>query len=120
MIQTHDTHSQQHKWMVHVFKALLDSGDDIGLATVYRVLTQFESAGLVTRHNFEGGHAVFELATAQHHEHIVCVRSGRIAEFFDAEIERRQKVVGQAEGFEITDHRLTLYGTCSDGCSRPD
>ena len=92
-----------------VYKALLESGEDVGLATVYRVLTQFESAGMVERHNFEGGHSVFELSQGDHHDHMVCVDSGEVIEFFDQEIERRQREIVKARGYEMVDHSLVLY-----------
>ena len=95
-----------------VYKLLLANGEEIGLATVYRVLTQFEQAGLVVRHNFEGGHSVFELASEKHHDHIVCVRCGRGEEFNDVEIERRQEEVARSLGYELTDHHLNMYGLC--------
>jgi Fur family ferric uptake transcriptional regulator len=96
-----------------MYKALLESGEDIGLATVYRVLTQFEAAGLVTRHHFEGGHSVFELNQGAHHDHILCVKCGRVDEFVDSEIEARQKKIASAKGYEMTDHSLYIYGICS-------
>jgi len=99
----------QHMSAEDVYKSLLETGDDVGLATVYRVLTQFESAGLVLRHNFEGGHAVFELAKDEHHDHMVDVDSGKVVEFFDEIIENRQKEIAAAHGFELVDHSLTLY-----------
>ena len=92
-----------------VYKALLDSGDDVGLATVYRVLTQFEAAGLVVRHNFDGGHSVFELADGDHHDHMVSVDTGEVIEFFDEEIERLQHKIADKHGYEIVDHNLVLY-----------
>jgi Fur family ferric uptake transcriptional regulator len=95
-----------------IYKKLLTLNEDIGLATVYRVLTQFEAAGLVTRHHFEGGTAVFELNQGPHHDHIVCVDCGRVEEFVDLGIEERQQAVATRLGFEITDHALTLYGHC--------
>jgi len=95
-----------------VYKSLLESGEDIGLATVYRVLTQFESAGLVVRHHFEGGTAVFELNEGEHHDHIVCIDCGRVEEFTDDSIEDRQREIAARLGFEITDHSLTLHGRC--------
>ena len=95
-----------------MYKALLESGEDIGLATVYRVLTQFETAGLVTRHHFEGGHSVFELNQGAHHDHILCVKCGRVDEFVDSEIEARQKKIASAKGYEMTDHSLYIYGIC--------
>ena len=95
-----------------IYKYLLDDEVELGLATVYRVLTQFESAGIVIRHNFEEGHSVFELANEEHHDHIVCVRCGKVEEFHDHEIEKRQKLIADSLGFELTDHNLNLYGLC--------
>ena len=92
-----------------VYKLLLEAGEDVGLATVYRVLTQFEAAGLVTRHNFEGGHAVFELAKGEHHDHMVCAETGQVIEFHDDVIERRQHELAEEHGFELVDHSLVLY-----------
>ena len=107
---------RRHVSAEDVYKALLTSGEDVGLATVYRVLTQFEAAGLVVRHNFEGGHAVFELDRGYHHDHIVCVQCGRVEEFFDQTIEDRQKAVVASKGYDINDHSLVIYGNCT----RPD
>jgi Fur family ferric uptake transcriptional regulator len=95
-----------------VYRRLLESNEDIGLATVYRVLTQFESAGLVTRHHFEGGTAVFELDQGEHHDHIVCEDCGRVEEFADLGIEERQREIASRHGFELIDHSLTLRGRC--------
>ncbi|QFU76763.1 ferric iron uptake transcriptional regulator [Halioglobus maricola] len=92
-----------------VYRALLDAGEDVGLATVYRVLTQFETAGLVTRHNFETGHSVFELAKGEHHDHMVDVESGDVIEFHDELIEQRQREIAEQHGFELADHSLVLY-----------
>ena len=92
-----------------IYKELLTSGEDIGLATVYRVLTQFESAGLITRHNFEGGHSVFELDDGDHHDHMVCVDTGDVIEFVSDEIERLQHEIAEKHGFELVDHSLVLY-----------
>jgi len=92
-----------------MYKELLDLGEDIGLATVYRVLTQFEAAGLVTRHNFEGGHSVFELDDGEHHDHMVCVESGEVIEFSNEEIERLQHEIAAEHGYELLDHNLVLY-----------
>lgn len=92
-----------------VYRALLDAGEDVGLATVYRVLTQFESAGIVERHNFDGTHAVFEMARGPHHDHMVCLDTGDVIEFFDDQIEQRQRAVAAAHGFELQDHSLILY-----------
>jgi Fur family transcriptional regulator, ferric uptake regulator len=100
-----------------IYRTLLESNEDIGLATVYRVLTQFEAAGLVTRHHFENGMAVFELNLGVHHDHIVCLDCGRVEEFMDAGIEERQTSVANRLGFEIEDHSLILYGHCRrTGC----
>ena len=92
-----------------IYRDLLESGEEIGLATVYRVLTQFEGAGLVTRHNFEGGHSVFELDDGEHHDHMVCVDSGDVIEFTSDEIEQLQNDVAEKHGFELIDHSLVLY-----------
>ena len=99
----------RHMSAEDIYKQLLELGEDIGLATVYRVLTQFESAGLVTRHNFEGGHSVFELDDGEHHDHMVCVDSGEVVEFVSAEIERLQHEIAEEHGFELLDHSLVLY-----------
>lgn len=99
----------QHMSAEDVYRALLDAGEDVGLATVYRVLTQFESAGLVTRHNFEAGHSVFELAKGEHHDHMVCVDSGDVVEFHDEVIEKRQLEIAEAHGYDLVDHSLVLY-----------
>ncbi|MDH3585914.1 MAG: ferric iron uptake transcriptional regulator [Gammaproteobacteria bacterium] len=101
--------SNRHLSAEDIYKDLLDSGEEIGLATVYRVLTQFEAAGLVTRHNFEGGHSVFELDDGEHHDHMVCVETGEVIEFFSDEIERLQHEVAEKYGFELLDHSLVLY-----------
>lgn len=95
-----------------VYKALLETGEDVGLATVYRVLTQFEAAGLVARHNFEGGHSVFELTQGEHHDHLVCVKCGLVEEFVDEVIEQRQKEIAEKAQFKMTDHALNIYGIC--------
>ena len=100
---------QRHMSAEDVYKALMEADEDVGLATVYRVLTQFESAGLVVRHNFDGGHAVFELADSGHHDHMVCVDTGEVIEFMDAEIERRQREIVKQHGFELVEHNLVLY-----------
>lgn len=113
ILQILESNEVHHVSAEDVYKLLLRNGEEIGLATVYRVLTQFEQAGLVVRHNFEGGHSVFELSTETHHDHIVCVRCGRVEEFADEEIERRQQEVADRLGFELTDHHLNLYGLCS-------
>jgi len=112
ILQILENADQHHMSAEDVYKALLCSGDDVGLATVYRVLTQFESAGLLRRHNFEGGHSIFEIEQGEHHDHLVCVDCGRVEEFVDEVIERTQESIAKKAGFEITDHRLTLYGRC--------
>ncbi len=104
-----ETAENRHMSAEDVYKSLLESGDDVGLATVYRVLTQFESAGLVLRHNFEGGHAVFEVNNDDHHDHMVCTETGEVIEFFDPVIEKRQKEIAAERGFDIVDHSLILY-----------
>ena len=101
--------SSHHMSAEEVYKALLEAGEDVGLATVYRVLTQFESAGLVVRHNFEGGHSVFEIAKGDHHDHMVCMETGKIIEFCDADIEALQHKIAEKHGYEILDHSLVLY-----------
>jgi Fur family ferric uptake transcriptional regulator len=103
---------QRHLSAEDVYKMLLGENADIGLATVYRVLTQFEQAGLLVRHHFESGKAVFELNEGTHHDHLVCLQCGRVEEFFDAEIERRQARIAKDRGFSIHDHSLYLYADC--------
>lgn len=95
-----------------VYRLVLNERADIGLATIYRVLMQFEQAGLLTRSQFESGKAVYELNEGQHHDHLVCLDCGRVEEFFDAEIEKRQHDIAHAKGFEISDHALSLYAHC--------
>lgn len=109
ILQLLESAGQRHMSAEDVYKALMEADEDVGLATVYRVLTQFESAGLVVRHNFDGGHAVFELADGGHHDHMVCVDTGEVIEFMDAEIERRQKEIVKQHGFELVEHNLVLY-----------
>lgn len=104
----------RHMSAEDVYKVLLETGEDVGLATVYRVLTQFESAGLISRHHFEGGHSVFELDEGQHHDHILCIKCGRLDEFVDDTIEQRQRTIARERGFTMTDHNLTIYGICGD------
>lgn len=110
-----ESREQRHMSAEDIYKRLLDSNEDIGLATVYRVLTQFEAAGLVARHHFEDGMAVFELNEGSHHDHIVCIDCGKVEEFFDAGIEERQQAVAARLGYVIKDHSLILYGRCNDG-----
>ncbi|OFZ66802.1 MAG: transcriptional repressor [Betaproteobacteria bacterium RBG_16_56_24] len=108
----------RHLTAEDIYRKLHEAGEEIGLATVYRALTQFEAAGLVTRHNFEGGQAVFELERGPHHDHIVCVRCGRVDEFYDKVIEERQRAVAKKLGFKLHEHTMTLYGEC-DGKDCP-
>ena len=114
ILQILESSTVHHLSAEDVYKQLLQNSEEIGLATVYRVLTQFEEAGLVVRHHFEGGHSVFELATDKHHDHIVCVKCGRVEEFIDSEIEARQQSIADNLGFELTDHNLNMYGLCPD------
>ncbi|MDP3902777.1 MAG: ferric iron uptake transcriptional regulator, partial [Methylococcaceae bacterium] len=104
---------ERHLSAEQVYKILLSENQEIGLATVYRVLTQFEAAGLVTRHHFEGGNSVFELSTESHHDHLLCLKCGKVEEFTDEVIETRQKEIAARLGYELTDHSLYLYGICS-------
>ncbi len=104
----------RHMSAEDVYKSMLETGEDVGLATVYRVLTQFESAGLVTRHHFDEGHSVFELNLGEHHDHILCVKCGKVDEFFDPVIEERQHEIAKKQGYTITDHALVVYGVCPD------
>jgi Fur family ferric uptake transcriptional regulator len=108
------TDEERHLTAEDVYKSLLGEGEEIGLATVYRVLTQFEAAGLVKRHHFEGGNSVFELNRGSHHDHIVCVKCGRVEEFSDETIEQRQQEIARQKQFTLTDHALCLYGICAD------
>ena len=109
ILQILESCSEEHLSAEDVYKKLLESGDDVGLATVYRVLTQFESAGLIVRHNFDGAHAVFEMAGDEHHDHMVCVETGKVIEFIDPEIEILQHEAAKKLGYEIVDHNLVLY-----------
>jgi Fur family ferric uptake transcriptional regulator len=95
-----------------IYKTLLEAGEDIGLATVYRVLTQFEGAGLVKRQNFEDAYSVFELNQGPHHDHLVCIKCGKVDEFVDKTIEQRQKIVAKQANYQMTDHSLIIYGVC--------
>lgn len=104
--------SVRHLSAEDVYKELLNEGEDIGLATVYRVLTQFEQAGLLERHHFESGKAVFELKRGGHHDHLVCLQCGRVEEFYDSEIEQRQESIAKDRGFRLQEHSLSLYADC--------
>ena len=114
ILQVLENSSIQHVSAEDVYKMLIAADEEIGLATVYRVLTQFEQAGLVTRHNFEGGHSVFELSKEDHHDHIVCQKCGKITEFSDEKIEARQSEVAKSLGYILLDHHLNMYGLCPD------
>lgn len=104
----------RHMSAEDVYKTLLEQGEDVGLATVYRVLTQFEAAGIVERHHFEGGHSVFELRDSSHHDHLVCTSCGKVVEFKDEVIEDRQRRIAEQHGFSLTEHALYLYGMCAE------
>ncbi len=108
-----ETSETRHVSAEDVYKLLLESNEEIGLATVYRVLTQFEAAGLVSRHHFEGGHSVFEMNEGHHHDHIVCNQCGKVVEFVEETIERCQDKVARKAGFAIRDHSLIIYGDCT-------
>ena len=105
--------AQRHLTAEDVYKVLLAEGSDVGLATVYRVLMQFEQAGLLSRNHFESGKSVFELNEGKHHDHLVCIDCGRVEEFFDAEIEKRQRAVAHSRGFDLQEHALSLYAVCA-------
>ncbi|WP_304986124.1 ferric iron uptake transcriptional regulator [Coxiella-like endosymbiont] len=109
ILESFDPH---HMSAENIYRKLVDIGEDVGLATVYRVLTQFEAAGLVKRHNFEGGHSVFEMDQGGHHDHLVCINCGKVEEFIDEIIESRQKAIAKKSKFKMTDHDLTIYGIC--------
>ncbi|HWK54102.1 MAG TPA: ferric iron uptake transcriptional regulator [Hyphomicrobiales bacterium] len=112
IMQILEAAKDRHLSAEDVYKALRDADEDVGLATVYRVLTQFESAGLVQRHHFEGGHSVFEMSSEEHHDHIVCTKCGKVDEFIDPIIEERQELMAKKHGFTISDHSLYIYGLC--------
>jgi Fur family ferric uptake transcriptional regulator len=109
-----ESSEDRHLKAEDIYKMLLDSGEEVALATVYRVLTQFEQAGLVTRHHFDGGHAVFEVNDGEHHDHLVDISSGRVVEFYDEIIEQRQREIARKYGFTITEHTMVLYGHFDD------
>nr|VFJ86430.1 MAG: Fur family transcriptional regulator, ferric uptake regulator [Candidatus Kentron sp. H]VFJ88303.1 MAG: Fur family transcriptional regulator, ferric uptake regulator [Candidatus Kentron sp. H]VFJ95522.1 MAG: Fur family transcriptional regulator, ferric uptake regulator [Candidatus Kentron sp. H] len=117
ILQILEENAQPHMTAENVYKALLEAGEDIGIGTVYRVLTQFESAGLINRHYFEGAQSVFELDQGIHHDHLLCVKCGRIEEFMDDTIEERQRLIAEQFGFTMTDHSLHIYGVC-EACER--
>ncbi len=115
ILQILESSPQRHMSAEDVFKTLMETGEDVGLATVYRVLTQFETAGLVERHNFDGGHSVFELDRGDHHDHMVCVNSGEVLEFHSDQIERLQEEIAAEHGYELTGHSLVLYVRKKEG-----
>ncbi|MBF1164380.1 ferric iron uptake transcriptional regulator [Dechloromonas agitata] len=114
ILELFEKSTQRHMTAEDVYRMLLAENMDIGLATVYRVLTQFEQAGLLERHFFESGKAVFEVNRGKHHDHLVCVECGKVEEFFDPEIEKRQNAVAEERGFTIQDHALYIYGNCAE------
>ena len=114
ILELFEKSDDRHLSAEDVYKVLLNAGDDVGLATVYRVLTQFEDAGLLIRHHFESGKAVFELNQGDHHDHIVCVKCGTVEEFYDEEIERRQQEAAESRGFKMQEHSLMIYGVCAN------
>ncbi|ABF09849.1 Fur family transcriptional regulator, ferric uptake regulator [Cupriavidus metallidurans] len=117
ILEIFQTSEQRHLSAEDVYRILLNEHMDIGLATVYRVLTQFEQAGLLSRNNFESGKAIFELNEGKHHDHLVCLDCGRVEEFFDADIEQRQQSIARERGFALQEHALSLYGNCTkDDC----
>ncbi|AEG68055.1 MULTISPECIES: ferric iron uptake transcriptional regulator [Ralstonia solanacearum species complex] len=117
ILEIFQTSEERHMSAEDVYRILLAEHMDIGLATVYRVLTQFEQAGLLSRNNFESGKAIYELNEGKHHDHLVCLDCGRVEEFFDGEIEQRQQSIARARGFALQEHALSLYGNCTkDPC----
>ncbi|HBY36091.1 MULTISPECIES: ferric iron uptake transcriptional regulator [Delftia] len=118
ILEIFQTGAQRHMTAEDVFRVLLDERSDIGLATVYRVLTQFEQAGILIRSNFESGKAVYELNEGQHHDHFVCTSCGKVEEFYDPDIEKRQNLIAKAKGWVIQDHSMALYGHCAECASR--
>ena len=109
ILQILESAENRHMSAEDVYKALMDANEEVGLATVYRVLTQFEQASLVTRHNFEGGHSVFELERGEHHDHMVCVKTGKVIEFYNEQIEQLQKEIAAEHGYRLCEHSLVLY-----------
>ncbi|MES2500858.1 MAG: ferric iron uptake transcriptional regulator [Pseudomonadota bacterium] len=113
ILELFENSKERHLSAEDVYKILITTGEDVGLATVYRVLTQFEEAGLLSRHHFESGKAVFEINEGTHHDHIVCVKCGRVEEFYDEEIEKRQQQAAESRGFKMQEHSLMIYGICT-------
>ena len=118
ILEIFQTGGQRHMTAEDVFRVLLNDHSDIGLATVYRVLTQFEQAGILERSHFESGKAVYELNEGKHHDHLVCTGCGRVEEFYDPEIERRQQMISKDKGWILQDHAMSLYGLCADCASK--
>ncbi len=114
ILQLLESSENKHLSGKDVYKALLEAGEDVALPTIYRVLHQFEAAGLVISHNFESAHSVYELNSVDHHDHMVCTKCGRVEEFLDDVIEQQQEKIASKHGFKITDHSMCLYGICSD------
>lgn len=114
ILQILENSTAQHLSAEEIYKLLIDHGDDVGLATVYRVLTQFESAGLVIRHNFGEGHSVFEINEGHHHDHLVCTKCGKVIEFVDDTIEQRQEAIVRQHKFKMLDHSLYIFGLCEN------
>ena len=118
ILEIFQTGTQRHMTAEDVFRVLLNERSDIGLATVYRVLTQFEQAGILERSHFESGKAVYELIEGTHHDHLICTSCGRVEEFYDAEIERRQQMIAKDKGWILQDHAMSLYGLCGNCASK--
>lgn len=114
ILEVMESQQSRHMSAEDIYRYLLSVGEDVGLATVYRVLTQFEAAGLVSKHNFEGGHSVYELNQGEHHDHILCVKCGKVDEFVDDVIEERQRAIAAKAGFSMTGHCLYIYGLCAE------
>jgi Fur family ferric uptake transcriptional regulator len=114
ILQILENTKEHHLSAEEIYRMLIEADEDIGLATVYRVLTQFQETGLVVRHHFEEGHSVFELADGAHHDHLVCIKCNKVREFMDEVIEERQRFMAEQAGFTITDHSLTIYGFCEN------
>ncbi len=114
VLQILEQSETRHLSAEDIYRALVEMGEEVSLATVYRVLTQFEAAGLVYRHHFEGGHSVFELSEGEHHDHLICVKCRKVFEFVDEVIEARQAMIAAREDFKMTSHTLTIYGWCAD------
>ena len=109
ILEVLEQHKDDHLSAEDIYKELIKAGEDVGLATVYRVLTQFESAGMIMRHNFEEGRAIYEIMPDDHHDHMVCLESGKVIEFHDEMIEKRQEEIAKAHGYELVDHSMDLY-----------